>query len=340
MPGALSTRILHTAHQLRSIADDWRSLWENCPSATPFQRFEWLLAWVETFLPGKLRVLEIRNVRQLVALVPLLIYPRGSQRVLALAGGGVSDYLDALVHPAFLDSALSAISESIQNLADESDITEFTDLPSSSPLLRLGGDTRAPHDSCPVLSIPSVASETSDFVPARQLRNLRNARHRTAQLGNASIERAIPGTAGEFLEALFHLHSARWNSAGMPGVLSDAKLRDFHSRVLEVLIPRNIVRLYGLRLAGSLIAVIYVIFERHTVYYYLQGFDPEFAWYSPGTQLVAAVIEDALRESKQHLDFLRGREAYKYAWGAHDSITLRLTYTGARALGSTSKTAA
>lgn len=341
MPRRMSTNILHTAGELSSIAADWRELWEDCPNATPFQRCEWLLPWIEVFAPDNLRVLEIRNGDQLVALAPLLIYRRDSVRVLALAGGGVSDYLDALVHPSFLDEGLGAILQSIDDFSSEWDVAEFTDLPSSSPLLRLGTTVvQAPHDVCPLLSIPEGAAQISDFVPARQLRNLRNSRHRLARLGDVSVECATASTAAEFLDALIHLHSARWNSEGMPGVLSGSRLRQFHGRVVQGLLPGAVVRLYGLRCAGRLIAALYAIFESDTVYFYLQGFDPEFAWYSPGAQLIAAVIEDALREGKQQLDFLRGGESYKYAWGAHDSVTSRLTCAGRYATGAAPKSAA
>src|SRR5262249_7465676 len=143
-----------------------------------------------------------------------------------------------------------------------------------------------------------------------------------------------------FLDALFRLHSARWNSDGMPGVLCGADLRAFHSRVVQDLLPQNVVRLYGMRCSNRLIAVLYAIFERDIAYYYLQGFDPEFAWYSPGTQLIAAVVEDAVKEGKRQVDFLRGREKYKYAWGAQDRITTRLTYAAVADLRPSSKISA
>ncbi len=62
-----------------------------------------------------------------------------------------------------------------------------------------------------------------------------------------------------------------------------------------------------------------------TAYYYLQGFDFGWRWFSPGTQILGAVIEDALREGKKKIDFLRGRESYKYLWGASDEPTFRLS---------------
>ncbi len=39
---------------------------------------------------------------------------------------------------------------------------------------------------------------------------------------------------------------------------------------------------------------------------------------SPGTILLGAMIEEAAAEGVAELHFLRGAEAYKYAWGATD----------------------
>jgi len=79
-----------------------------------------------------------------------------------------------------------------------------------------------------------------------------------------------------------------------------------------------------MRLNSRLIAALYTLFERDTVYCYLQGFDPEYARFSPGTQLLGAAIADATREGKQRIDFLRGREPYKRHWGACEVPTFRV----------------
>jgi CelD/BcsL family acetyltransferase involved in cellulose biosynthesis len=36
------------------------------------------------------------------------------------------------------------------------------------------------------------------------------------------------------------------------------------------------------------------------------------------------VIDDAIRDGKRSVDFLRGRESYKYAWGGRDQETYQL----------------
>jgi CelD/BcsL family acetyltransferase involved in cellulose biosynthesis len=90
------------------------------------------------------------------------------------------------------------------------------------------------------------------------------------------------------------------------------------------LLDRGVLRLYGLRLNGRLIASLYTLFEHDTACCYLQGFAPDYAHYSPGTHLLGVVIADATRDGKLRIDFLRGREPYKNHWGACEVPTFRV----------------
>jgi CelD/BcsL family acetyltransferase involved in cellulose biosynthesis len=55
-------------------------------------------------------------------------------------------------------------------------------------------------------------------------------------------------------------------------------------------------------------------------YAYLGGFDPAFEIASPGALTIEAACTEAAASGATELHFLRGREAYKYAWGARDRI--------------------
>jgi len=79
-----------------------------------------------------------------------------------------------------------------------------------------------------------------------------------------------------------------------------------------------------LRLHGKTLAVIYSLFAHETAFCYLQGFDPEFAWLSPGTQLMYQVIGDALDHGIRRFDFLRGNEDYKQHWRPESQPTYRI----------------
>jgi CelD/BcsL family acetyltransferase involved in cellulose biosynthesis len=282
---------------------------------------------MRSFGPSQPLLIEVRRSDQLVGVVPLLIYQDGSERVLALMGGGISDYLDILVDPDFADETLAVIWNYIKEEPGWTTL-DLTDLPATSLLLHQWPDDysfgKTPHDVCSGLTLPSKLEELKILLPFRQLRNLRNARNRLRRAGDAHIEIATRETLPFFLEALLRLHSERWARAGLPGVLSEAAIQSFHKSVAPQLLERGVLRLYGLRLNGRFIACLYTLFERDTACCYLQGFDPDYAHFSPGKQLLGAAIADATREGKQRIDFLRGGEPYKQHWGACEVPTFRV----------------
>jgi CelD/BcsL family acetyltransferase involved in cellulose biosynthesis len=118
--------------------------------------------------------------------------------------------------------------------------------------------------------------------------------------------------------ALLELHGARWAARGERGVLDGPGVEAFHREVVRGFLERGWLRLFALRVEGRLAAVHYGFSAKGRAYYYLGGFDPAFHQLSPGSLMVLHAIEEALREGAGEFDFLRGREAYKYAWGGVD----------------------
>ena len=321
---AVSSRVLRTVDELRGLRREWTELLGRCPPATPFQRPEWLLPWMQTFLPREIAAIEIRYEGALIGFAPLLIYPREAQRVLAFMGGGVSDYLDVLVDPRHEALVLEELFRRIHELPGW-DVLDLTDLPSNSVLTRSAvANHIVPHDACSSLILGQSSDELLHLFSKRQRANLRNARSRLQKAGGGRLEVATLESLPDFLEDLFRLHTTRWSSAGQPGVLSDDLIREFHRLSAPQLLEKNILRLYRLRSGDRALAVIYSLFERDTVFCYLQGFDPESAYLSPGTQLMFMVIEDAVRQGMRKFDFLRGDEAYKQHWRARKEPTLRM----------------
>jgi CelD/BcsL family acetyltransferase involved in cellulose biosynthesis len=68
----------------------------------------------------------------------------------------------------------------------------------------------------------------------------------------------------------------------------------------------------------------YALFGRTTLFCYLQGYDPALAALSPGTYLMFAVMEDAIRAGANKFDLLRGEEVYKQHWRARSETTYRI----------------
>jgi CelD/BcsL family acetyltransferase involved in cellulose biosynthesis len=147
-------------------------------------------------------------------------------------------------------------------------------------------------------------------VPPRQQEKVRSAKRRAEKVGKISIESATWETLDEFLDAAF-----RWNRGGDKEKL----LR----RAAAGLLRADVLRMYGLRMDVELKAVYlgFICGERASCY--LIAFDPAIAGLNPEVLMTAHAIAEAMREKAGCFDFLRGGEAHKYAWGAHDSHTYR-----------------
>jgi len=319
-------QLLSTATELRQLKPEWAELYRRCPYATSFQRPEWLLSWVDAFMPQQIRTIAIRNEDALVGLAPLLIYEKLGEPTLAFLGGGVSDYLDILAEPRFTRDVVDAICLAAAEVP-EWNTFELTDLSSHSPLLTssLLRQHACEHDVCSVLDLPEDREQLLHIVSKRQRANLRNADSRLYRAGGVTIEIASSETLNEALHDLVRLHTTRWTLARQSGVLSDAAVKHFHRLSARELLKSGVLRLYRLRQQGRTLAVIYALFDGPTVYCYLQGFDPEAAYFSPGTVLMFKLMEDAVAERFRKFDFLRGQETYKQHWRACPTPTYRVT---------------
>lgn len=320
----ITARILTGISELETISSEWRELFNRCHT-TVFQSPDWQLPWIQTFTPTKLRVIELRDRTRLLGLAPLLIYSRGAERVLAFTGGGVSDYLDLPIEAGFELQVIKSLLKAIVS-DDEWTVLDVTDLPDHSPLLRipeLKMHARE-HDRTSALSLPATESELLHLFSKRQRANLRNAESRLRDAGQFRFERADRENLPEFLHDLFNLHSSRWNTRGQPGVLDDERIREFHNISSDLLLNQGILHLEQLRLGDRTLAVIYSLFDRGTAFCYLQGFDPDYARFSPGTQLMSSVMKNAISRGIHRFDFLRGQETYKQHWRAVPQPTYRI----------------
>jgi CelD/BcsL family acetyltransferase involved in cellulose biosynthesis len=181
------------------------------------------------------------------------------------------------------------------------------------------------QSQCPVLAVPEGQTAKGCF-PPRQIRHLRLARNRAARRGEVVIEEGTAETAAAILNHLLRLHRARWESRGETGVLADDAVQSFHREAMPGLLRAGVLRLSLLRIAGEPAGAYYGFVHGRQAYGYLTGFDPNHAFESPGLMLWAHAIEQAVAEGAREFHFLRGPEAYKYAWGAVDRWNMRRSF--------------
>ncbi|HYP13027.1 MAG TPA: GNAT family N-acetyltransferase, partial [Bryobacteraceae bacterium] len=309
-----STDVVRSVKDLQKIESEWDHLFQRCPNATPFSSPAWQLAWLRHLAQGEPHVITIRRAGQLEAIAPLV----QNNGKLELVGFGESDYLDVL------GSTPMSFGHLWETLEQQDLPVHLADLRWDSCAIRhLPSDLALKLEDgcvCPVVNLKHFA------LPVKLLKNLRGQLRRLSETYGTSVETADATTLPEYFSSLFELHAARWKTRDQNGVLSTNPLQNFHRCAGERLQQQGLLRLYGLRIEGTLRSVIYCLSRGSTIFYYIGGFAPELEAYSPGSLLIHHAINQAAGSGAAEFDMLRGVEPYKYRWGATNRLsrTLRI----------------
>jgi CelD/BcsL family acetyltransferase involved in cellulose biosynthesis len=329
---------LSTPEDLDKVSAEWSDLLLRSPSATPFQSPGWIITWWKYFGTGRLRALALRSNGRLAGLAPLYITDTGDgqPRELRMMGTGITDYMDLILESGLSRTGTSLIPDHLASTASDWDICDFQELRSDSALLGLPltkklHTCRLIQEVCPVLTLPASADAYYGSISPSFVTRIQRAKKALTRSAQVELVEADASTLTRFMDELFRLHGAAWEERNQTGVLSDTAVRSFHNEVAERFMSSGTLRLFGLQYEEKLIAVIYAFFSGSRFFFYIGGHDPEFARLSPGTVLMALVIEKAIDEGVGEIDFLRGSEKYKFNWGARARTNYRLLAWPSRA---------
>jgi CelD/BcsL family acetyltransferase involved in cellulose biosynthesis len=311
--------VVTTDAGLFALQPAWEALWRRLPAATPFQHPAWQLSWWRCFGTGRPVATCMFEADRLTGLLPLYLLDEGGACKLLPIGIGLSDYLDVLLEPGAPSDAANALLAAALQTATLFGATtcDLTDLPPGARLREI----TAPDgwhaewrqtDTCPVLEFSRDATNLSAGVPSKQRRKLRMNRHRSDRFGGWRLHRADQPALKSILERLLRLNQKRWQAL-------DSTVLAFYRAVACPLFKAGQFRLHSLNIGEKRAACAWTMPVRNDrLLFYIGGFDPEFAWISPGTLLLGALIEEGLNEGQRQFHFLRGAEPYKYAWGSID----------------------
>ncbi|WP_458096305.1 GNAT family N-acetyltransferase [Roseomonas sp. WA12] len=325
----MTPALIETDTALPPLRGEWEALWHRA-SATPFQSPAWLLPWWAAFGTGHPRVATLRDgAGTLIGLLPLYLLEENGARKLLPMGVGITDYADALLAPdAPPDAAAQLFSVALSTAQQDGAAScDLPDLPPAAALLHAPPppgwrEERWGGEPCPVLTLPDTVEALRGPIPANTLRKLRMSRHRADRAGGWTANVAGDDEVLPAWNALVEMHRARWTRRGEEGgVLADPAVLAFHEAALPQLQAAGALRLFVLRIEDRIAAVYHaMVAGPDRLLFYLSGFDEARAFESPGTILLGHAIEAAIAEGRREIHFLRGGEAYKYAWGGVDRM--------------------
>lgn len=293
-------------------SEGWNFLHRTSEDATPFQSMLWQQTWLRHFSSGhRLRTILVHEGNDLVGLYPL-IRGGGPWSPIRPAGVGPSDYLAPLTlersQPVY-----DAIQSALEDLAKRH-LIDLHQIPSDHPFADgLASFDRIDQAKCLVLDLPASFEEYVAGLSKSLRYDVRRLEGKALKEKGARVEWISPDTVDEFAEQFFHLHRLRWKSRGLPGAFF-GKGEKFQSDWMRAAVQDGTLIMNRLVADGKPVGCVYAMRSGSTCYFYQAGMDPEASSLSPGTILVAKMIERAIVDGCRTFDFMRGDEPYKRRW--------------------------
>jgi CelD/BcsL family acetyltransferase involved in cellulose biosynthesis len=251
-----------------------------------------------------------------------------------------ADYATILAAPADLPAVSDALADYLAEPADRRpwDVVDLRRLrcgdPAADALAAAFGAREMAEgwtlnvereDVCPVVTLPDGADMETylSTLGKKDRHEIRRKVRRAEAVGEIRFDDSTDPLAD--LEDFIDLHQKKWAADGLfPDTPGGAQSRVLFQRLFELHGPDGPLRLSFLTVGGRRIAA-GIHFDTDEGYlYYNAGVDPDAFDLSPGVLLVYSLIARALAAGVPRLDFLRGNEPYKYAWGAVDEPVQRL----------------
>lgn len=331
MPLFLQCKLITTRDELNQLQPEWNDLLQRSSSNNVFLTWEWISSWWDYF--GGDRQPWVLSVRQsdngkLIGVAPFakeeLVSRRGLRYgVLTFLGSGrpAPDHLDLIIDAKYNQIVASALMKKLLSLRGQWDILRLSGLAANSGLARYlltrSGYRKVTEEVCPFVTVP-VDWETYQMTLSKKMRfNIEYSGRRLEKLhtGNVSFHQVSSEEELEnALNTLFRLHMEVREAHGAVGAFGDRRMREFHRCVASLFLKNGWLRLYRLRVGDKDIALLYCYHYNHVVSFYQSGYDQQWKEHSPGSQIIAYAIQQAIEEGATEFDFLRGAEPYKFRW--------------------------
>jgi len=306
--------------KLTDSLDLGRQLIEESITASFFQQPEWLCIWNKHFGDQKELILGIYEKEKLIGIAPLT---RHDNKITFLGTDPVlhkelvSDFGDIIAKNERETEVWETVLKNFQfSIFNFQFIRE--DSPSFKMLQNLGGKIEA-VDVAPFVDLPNSWEE---YLASLNRHNRHELRRKIRKLEAEKAFRVCYEGEPADIDEFFRLMAL---SNEQKRDFLSAKMRQFFSNIFTTFWPKKMLQLCFLKLNGVNIAAVVVFLYKDEFLLYNSGFDPDYAYLSPGLLLKAFLIKKAIEEGKKRFDFLRGGERYKYELGGKERKLYRIT---------------
>ena len=321
----MKIEIITRLEEMAAVKKEWNDCLSLSSQNSVFLTFEWFYSWWKSFGEDQsLRILLFRDSRGVLnGIAPMMLT---QQSLSFLASREVTDYCDLIIPKGKEEEVIESFLIEIMANRGEMDrlaLINIREESSTIPVLtRLAEKFDLPFtleetEFALRLELPKVYESYVSQLSRKNRHELRRKVKKLEELSDVVIERiSDPEKIRIHLETFIGLHRRSspaknrfWQKKGMAGFFED--VATFFSQ-------QGWMEFYLLSMDGQITASLLCFIYQNEVLFYNVAFDPNFAAFSPGIFLFNRAIERAIAEGIWRVDFLRGREKYKYNFGAEE----------------------
>ncbi len=318
----LNYQIIEDETKFARLQTIWDKLLEkSCCTKTFFLQWHWQFNWWKHF-GGHLHIVLLQKAEngECIAIFPLLIESKPGFSILRFIGSPDSDYLDFIIKSGLENKALDFFFNGYlaQSRIGALELDAMsTASPNYNSLKSLSGSYRIVKrikKPCPFIDLPVSWDTYLNTLSAKSRYYIRRKIRKAEKDFSVHVGIAQQENLQNRFQQMIQQHQQVWKSRQRPGAFARKNFRVFHQAMLQPLLDRNQLKLFYLELNGQPAASYYLFQHKRQYLFYLSGFNPDFAHYSPSVVLLAKILQTAIAEGIEEFDMLRGSARYKYQW--------------------------
>jgi len=336
-------KIITTENEFSQLKNEWTTLHKSSRTQSLFLTWEWMYQWWLSYSKKmssnhKLCIITARDSENnLQSIWPFFTIETDSSRwklkILKFIGTNFesSDYLDIIVNHKMTEDHFKAVLGSnvfkeivesidkiiLNNVLDNSIVYKY-----KSHFEYLKWQRR--NAICPYLSLPNDKEELLNSLSKNMKSGLRRTYNKLTKNPDIQIRTVVNKIEiNKAIESLFQLQRERFNNQDKDTKFTFSQRGSFHQQIAKIFLEKNWLQFYEVLFKEEVIGSLYCYLYGTTLMYFQAGFNPNYAQYALGNQLILHAISDAINLNCTEFDFMRGDEAYKYKW----TSTERYLYT-------------
>ena len=327
----MKIEVIQTLNEFQNIAVEWNELLKSSANHVPFLRHEYLITWWSTLGGGEwdqgdLFILTARDDQgKLRGIAPLFSTTNldGEPALMLLGSIEISDYLDLIVSAEDLSPFVQSLLEYlIQPDVGEwkvLDLYNFLDDSPTLPVLKQSADdlglsfTEEQIQPSPRVQLPGSWDEYLAGIQKKQRHEIRR-KIRRAEGHMLPVRWYIIDKEEELDQAMDDFMDLMAYDSEKASFLSDA-MRTQMKACTSAAFRADWLQLAFLEVADEKAAGYLNFVYDNKIWVYNSGINFEHGRLSPGWVLLAYLIQWAIDNGKEMIDFMRGDEVYKYRFG-------------------------